>query len=94
MIIIKGKIEKTTKVQCKFCGEEFLGPQASSRVTPCPPAPNHTRGEVIRPPSQICNNSYTVIRTRDLDDFSYTRCAPKTANRPFGKEDMGDKTSC
>ena len=26
------------------------------RVTPCPPAPNHTRGEVIRPPSQIKNN--------------------------------------
>ena len=29
-------------------GEELLGPQASLRVTPCPPAPNHTRGEVKR----------------------------------------------
>lgn len=26
MIIIKGKIEKTTKAQCKFRGEELLGP--------------------------------------------------------------------
>ena len=50
----------------EFYGEELLGPQASLRVTPCPPAPNHTRGEVIRPPSQIKNNSYSVIRTRDL----------------------------
>ena len=63
-------------------GEEFLGPQASLRVTPCPQAPNHTRGEVIRPPSQIENNSYSVIRTRDLDDLSCTRCAPTIAARP------------
>ena len=61
---------------------EFLGPQASLRVTPCPQAPNHTRGEVIRPPSQIENNSYSVIRTRDLDDLSCTRCAPTIAARP------------
>ena len=53
MIIIKGKIEKTIKAQCKFSGEELLGPQASSKVIPCLPAPNHTRGDVIRPPSQI-----------------------------------------
>ena len=26
MIIIKGKIEKTIKAQCKFSGEELLGP--------------------------------------------------------------------
>ena len=26
------------------CGEELLGPQASLRVTPCPPVPNHTKG--------------------------------------------------
>ena len=63
------KKEKTAKTKCKFRGEEFLGPQASLRVTPCLPALNHTRGEVIRPPSQIENNSYSVIRTRDLDDL-------------------------
>ena len=68
----------------KIHGEELLGPQASLRVTPCPPAPNHTRGEVIRPPSQIKNNSYSVIRTRDLDDLSSTRCAPTTTARPSG----------
>ena len=56
----------------RIYGEELLGPQASLRVTPCPPAPNHTRGEVIRPPSQIKNNSYSVIRTRDLDDPTCT----------------------
>ena len=60
----KGKKQKkTAKTKCKFRGEELLGPQASLRVTPCPSAPNHTRGEVIRPPSQIENNSYNVIRT-------------------------------
>ena len=74
------KTEKKTKTQ--FRGEEFLGPQASLRVTPCLQAPNHTRGEVIRPPSQIENNSYSVIRTRDLDDLSCTRCAPTIAARP------------
>ena len=42
------------------------------------------RGEVIRPPSQIKNNSYSVIRTRDLDDLSSTRCAPTTTARPSG----------
>ena len=26
------------------CGEELLGPQASLRVTPCQPVPNHTKG--------------------------------------------------
>ena len=84
IIIIGGKIEKTTKSKCKFHGEELLGPQASLRVTPCPPAPNHTRGEVIRPPSQIENNSYSVIRTRGLDDLSCTRCAPTITSRPSG----------
>ena len=82
MFIIRGKEEKTARTKYKFRGEELLGPQASLRVTPCPPAPNHTRGEVIRPPSQIENNSYSVIRTRDLDDLSYTRCAPTIAARP------------
>ena len=76
------KKKKQQKTKCKFGGEEFLGPQASLRVTPCSPAPNHTRGEVIRPPSQIENNSYSVIRTRDLDDLSCTRCAPTIAARP------------
>ena len=51
-------------------------------VTPWRQASNHTRGEVIRPPSQIENNSYSVIRTRDLDDLSCTRCAPTIAARP------------
>ena len=85
MMIIRRKSrkkQKQTKTNCKFRGEEFLGPQASLRVTPCPPAPNHTRGEVIRPPSQIENNSYSVIRTRDLDDLACTRCAPTIAARP------------
>ena len=82
-MIIRRKSRKNSKKQkCRFRGEELLGPQASSRVTPCPPAPNHTRGEVIRPPSQIENNSYSVIRTRDLDDLSCTRCAPTIAARP------------
>ena len=35
---------------------------------PRPPAPNHTRGEVSQPPSQIENNPHCVIRTHDLDD--------------------------
>ena len=82
MMIKRGKIKKTTKTKRKFHGEELLGPQASLRVTPCPPAPNHTRGEVIRPPSQIKNNSYSVIRTRDLDDLTCTRCAPTITSRP------------
>ena len=85
MIVLRKKIGKTAKAKYRFCGEESLGPQASSRVTPCPPAPNHTRGEVIRPPSQIENNSYSVIRTRDLDDLSCTRCAPTIAARPSRK---------
>ena len=75
MMIRRKRRKKTAKTKCKFRGEEFLGPQASLRVTPCLPALNHTRGEVIRPPSQIENNSYSVIRTRDLDDLSCTRCA-------------------
>ena len=73
MMIIREKLEKTAKKNWKFHGEELHGPQANLRVTPCPPAPNHTRGEVIRPPSQIKNNSYSVIRTCDLDDLSCTR---------------------
>ena len=85
MIVLRKKIGKTAKAKYRFRGEESLGPQASSRVTPCPPAPNHTRGEVIRPPSQIENNSYSVIRTRDLDDLSCTRCAPTIAARPSRK---------
>ena len=72
----KGKMRKNSKKKWKFHREELLGPQASLRVTPCSPAPNHTRGEVIRPPSQIKNNSYSVIRTCDLDDLSCTRCTP------------------
>ena len=81
MIIIRGEKQKA-KTKCEFRGEELLGPQASSRVSPCPPAPNHTRGEVIRPPSQIKNNSYSVIRTRDLDDLCCIRCAPTITTRP------------
>ena len=76
------KKKKTAKTKCKFRGEEFLDPQASLKVTPCLSALNHTRGEVIRPPSQIENNSYSVIRTSDLDDLSCTRCAPTIAARP------------
>ena len=40
MMILKEKIEKTAKGNFRFRREEKLGPQASSRVTPCPPAPN------------------------------------------------------
>ena len=40
----KEKIRKTAKEKCRFRGEELLGPQASLRVTPCPPVPNHTKG--------------------------------------------------
>ena len=40
------------------------------------------RGGVPRPPSQFESNSYSVIRTRDLDDLSCTRCAPTIAARP------------
>ena len=82
MMIRRKSRRKTAKTKTQFRGEEFLGPQASLRVTPCPQAPNHTRGEVIRPPSQIENNSYSVIRTHDLDDLSCTRCAPTIAARP------------
>ena len=82
MIVRRKSRKKTAKAKCKFRGEEFLGTQASLRVTPWPQATNHTRGEVIRPPSQIENNSYSVIRTRDLDDLSCTRCAPTIAARP------------
>ena len=59
--------EKTSKSKCEFHGEELLGPQASLRVTPCPPAPNHS-----------------VIRTRDLDDLTCTRCTPTITSRPSG----------
>ena len=84
MMMTTDEVQKTAKTKCEFHGEELLGPQASLRVTPCPPAPNHTRGEVIRPPSQIKNNSYSVIRTRDLDDLTCTRCAPTITSRPPG----------
>ena len=84
-MVIRGKSRKKKQQKCKFRGEELLGPQASLRVTPCPPAPNHTRGEGIQPPSQIENNSYSVIRTRDLDDLSCTRCTPTVAARPSRK---------
>ena len=43
-------------------------------------------GGVPRPLSQIENNSYSVIRTRDLDDLSCTRCAPTIAARPSRNE--------
>ena len=69
-MILKEKIENTAKGKCTFRREEKLGPQASSRVTPCPPAPNHTRGEVIRPPSQIKNNSYSMICYRSYSPAS------------------------
>ena len=49
----KRKDWKEIRNKMQIHGEELLGPQASLRVAPCPPAPNHTRGEVIRPPSQI-----------------------------------------
>ena len=49
----KRKDWKEIRNKMQIQGEELLGPQASLRVTPCPPAPSHTRGEVIRPQSQI-----------------------------------------
>ena len=84
MMIRRGKPEKTSKSKCEFHREELLGPYASLRVIPCPPVPNHIRGEVIRPPSQIINNSYSVIRTSDLDDLTCTRCTPTITSRPSG----------
>ena len=79
------KIEKRNQQQQKrkkFHGERLLGPQASLRVTPCPLAPNHTRGEVVWSASQIENNFYKVIRTRDLCDITCTRWAPTITSRP------------
>ena len=38
-MIVRKKLKKTAKSKCEFHGEELLGPQASLRVTPCPPAP-------------------------------------------------------
>ena len=46
---------------------------------PRPPAPNHTRGEVFRPPSQIENNPYCALVARlrlpldHLETVSYNR---------------------
>ena len=51
MMIIRRKSRKKQKKQ-KQIANSAGSSQASLRVTPCPPAPNHTRGEVIRPPSQ------------------------------------------
>ena len=85
MLISRGNNRKDSKNKMQiFHGEKLLGPQASLRVTPCPQAPNHTRGEAIRPPSQIKNNSCSVIRTHGLDDLSFTRCAPTITSRPSG----------
>ena len=89
MMIKRGKIKKTTKTKRKFQGEEILGPQASLRVTPCSPAPNHTRGidflfnknktkisrgGVTRPPSQF--ESYSLsASSKSYSGRSYS--APK-----------------
>ena len=81
MMMIRRKSRKYSKNKIEFSRG---GPQASLRVTPCPPAPNHTRGEIIRPPSQLKNNSYSMIRTLDLDDLTCTRCAPTINSRPSG----------
>lgn len=46
MLISRGNNKKDSKKKMQlFHGEELLGPQASLRVTLCPPAPNQTRGE-------------------------------------------------
>ena len=72
LAIIMEKSRKDSKNKMQIPRGGVTRPPASLRVTPCPPAPNHTRREVIRPLSQIKNNSYSVIRTRDLDDLSCT----------------------
>ena len=64
MMIIREKLEKIAKKKMEI---------PRGRVTR---PPNHTREEINRPPSQIKNNSYSVIRTRDLDDLICTRCTP------------------
>ena len=46
MILRRRLSRKDSKKKCKL-HKQFLGPQASSRVTPCSPASNHTRGEVL-----------------------------------------------
>ena len=53
MMIRRGKPKKTSKSKCEFHREELLGPYASLRVIPCPPVPNHIRGEVIRPQARF-----------------------------------------
>ena len=60
MMIIREKLEKTAKKKIKIPRGGVTRP------------PNHTREEINRPPSQIKNNSYSVIRTCDLDDLSCT----------------------
>ena len=68
------RIRKKNRKDCKNKMQIPRGgvtrPQASLRVTPCPPAPNHTRGEVIRPPSQIKNNSYSVIPATSMTSLA------------------------
>lgn len=39
---------KYSKNEIRILGEELLSPQASSKVTPRPPAPNCIRGVVFR----------------------------------------------
>ena len=65
MMIIREKLEKTAK-------KKKIEIPRGGVTRP----PNHTREEINRPPSQIKNNSYSVIRTCDLDDLSCTRCTP------------------
>ena len=56
--------KKTAKTKCKFRGEEFFGPQASLRVTPCPPATNqmHFNGR-----SAACTQQHTLIRSGNCE---------------------------
>ena len=70
MMIIREKLEKTAKKKIEIPRGGVTRP------------PNHTREEINRPPSQIKNNSYSVIRTalisadetRFLTHISFTLC--------------------
>ena len=66
----KGKIRKDSKKKIEIPRGGVTQPT------------NHTREEINRPPSQIKNNSYSVIRTCDLDDLSCTRCTYEFGDLP------------
>ena len=65
------KKKKTAKTKCKFRGEEFLGPQASLRITPIAwfePATSMTSLALVArlrlPPDHLETASYISINCR------------------------------